>query len=213
TVAASTSTKLSSVQTTTTTNSPLPPRPTPRAPAPPMLPLHCVLCSPRSTPDRSVTLQGAPLTLEWRPAAMCAIVRNVSNPPKGSPAMTTMQATARHLTEQQRALARARATLATTHLGTLRAHSNDMGARSWEANTFYLIDAAHGQRVADAIRAAARAAVPSSTPRADVLPACRAYWATVLPMTAATACDACEDDHPAAILADGSVICAREGDR
>ena len=126
--------------------------------------------------------------------------------------MTTMQATARHLTEQQRALARARDTLATTHLGTLRAHSNDMGARSWEANTFYLIDAAHGQRVADAIRAAARAAVPSSTPRADVLPACRAYWATVLPMAAATACDACEDDHPAAILADGSVICAREGE-
>src|SRR5699024_80201 len=143
---------------------------------------------------------------------MSAILTNASTPPKGSPAMTTMQATARHLTEQQRALARARATLATTHLGTLRAHSTDMGARAWEATTFCPIDAAHGQRVADVIRAAARAAVPSSTPRADVLPACRAYWATVLPMAAATACDACEDDHPAAILADGSVICAREGE-
>src|SRR5699024_12664988 len=109
-----------------------------RAPPPPPL------CAPRGRrlPARSPR-SGAPHTHETPPAAMCAIVRNVSNPPKGPPAMTTMQATARYLTEQQRALARARATLATTHLGTLRAHSNDMGARSWEANTFYLIDAAH----------------------------------------------------------------------
>src|SRR5699024_9455910 len=189
------------------------PRAPPVAPPGPSLPLRCFLCAQSPPFVRCGTLWGAPPSGRASTAAMCAIVTNVSNPPKGSPAMTTMQATARYLTEQQRALARARATLATTHLGTLRAHSNHMGARSWEANTFYLIDAAHGQRVADAIRAAARAAVPSSTPRADVLPACRAYWATVLPMTSATACDACEDDHPAAILADGSVICAREGDR
>lgn len=126
--------------------------------------------------------------------------------------MTTMTATARHLAEQQRALALARATLATTRLDTLRAHTHDMGARAWEAHTLYLIDAAHGQRAAETIRAAARAAVPSSTPRADVLPACRTYWATVLPMTAAPACDVCEDDHASVVLADGTIVCAREGE-
>src|SRR5699024_12871598 len=43
--------------TLSTTSTPPPPWPPSRPPPPPMLPLHCVLCSPRSTPDRSVTLQ------------------------------------------------------------------------------------------------------------------------------------------------------------
>lgn len=101
-----------------------------------MLPLHCVLCSPRSTPDRSVTLQGAPLTPSGAPAAMCAIVTNVSTTPPqiGTAAMTTT--------------ARETATAADTDQ------------------------------------------------RANILPYC----------------DACEDDHPSRVTADGAVICAREGE-
>src|SRR5699024_5603892 len=56
-VAVSTSTARCRLPTSSSTSSTLPPWSTSRAPAPPMLPLHCVLCSPRSTPDRSVTLQ------------------------------------------------------------------------------------------------------------------------------------------------------------
>ena len=135
----------------------------------------------------------------------------VSNPHRLDPTVHTMQGITRRLTEHDRAVARARSVLATTHLGTLRAHTNPMGARAWEASTLYLIDAAYGLRAADTIREQARAAIPADTPRADVLAACRAHWATVLPLTAADACDACEDDHASAVLADGSVVCAREG--
>jgi hypothetical protein len=86
-----------------------------------------------------------------------------------------------------------------------------MGARAWAANTLYLIDAAYGQRAAESIRDQYRAAIPTATPSADVLAASRAFWATVLPLTAADACDACEDDHASIVLADSAVVCAREG--
>src|SRR5699024_12731772 len=56
-VAVSTSTARCRLPTSSSTSSTLPPWSPPCTPAPLPLPLRCVLCSPRSTPDRSVTLQ------------------------------------------------------------------------------------------------------------------------------------------------------------
>lgn len=120
--------------------------------------------------------------------------------------MATMQGITREVDAQRHTLALTRQKLTTTaRLDTLRAHVDVTSARMWGFTTLYMIDAAYGADTAERIRAAHRA-VPN-----DVT-ALRAFWASVLPMgDALPFCDACEDDHPSVPLADGSVVCAREG--